>query len=230
VRIDNKFSSLYKKEYFTDRTGNDIERQKSFDKEKKFINRYVSTKGSVLDVGCSTGEFLKYIGWSGLKYGIEISKFASEKAVQNGIDIVDTYDIKNSIDAVIYRGTIQHLDSPFRSLAKAAEALKTGGYIFFIATPNINSTYYKMFNTLPALDCNRNLYLPSDQSLINLGGIFNLEFAGIEYPYFDSPYSKPVVDHFKFLCKLLLAPLGINGVVGNFAFHGSMMNIALKKI
>ena len=123
MKHNNKLITLYGKEYFKGRLGDDIKRQRSFDEEKKFINKYVSMEGSILDVGCSTGEFLKYIKWSGRKYGIEISQFAAEKARQNGINIVNTYDANNSLDVVIYRGTIQHLDSPFRSLEKAVQAL-----------------------------------------------------------------------------------------------------------
>jgi SAM-dependent methyltransferase len=229
MKHNNKLITLYGKEYFKGRLGDDIKRQRSFDEEKKFINKYVSMEGSILDVGCSTGEFLKYIKWSGRKYGIEISQFAAEKARQNGINIVNTYDANNSLDVVIYRGTIQHLDSPFRSLEKAVQALKPGGYIFFIATPNINSIYYKIFNTLPALDCDRNFYLPSDRSLTQLGNIFNLEIVGVEYPYINSPYSNPIVDYCKFLYKLLLLPFGKFGESVEFSFHGNMMNMSFRK-
>ena len=182
-----------------------------------------------MDVGCSTGEFLQHIGWSGKKFGIEISQYAAEKALEKGIEIVSDYRIPNSLDAVIYRGTIQHLDSPFRSIEKAAITFKPGGKIFFIATPNINSIYYRVFNTLPALDQQRNFYLPSDHLLNNLGEIFGLRSIAVEYPYIHSPYSSPVVDHINFIRKVLLLPFGKVGEGIEFPFHKNMMNMVLEK-
>ena len=229
MKINQKLASLYENDYFQDRAGNNIKRQKSFDDEKVFIEQFTSLDGTVLDVGCSTGEFLHHIGWSGKKYGIEISQFAAEKAMQNGINIVSDYDTPNSLDAIIYRGTIQHLDSPFRSITKAAKTLMPGGKVFFIATPNISSIYYRLFNTLPALDQKRNFYLPSDCLLKNLGEMFNLKFVAVEYPYIHSPYSRPVVDHINFLCKFFLLPFSNLGEKIEFSFHKSMMNMVLEK-
>jgi len=229
MKVNQKLALLYENDYFQDRVGNNLKRHKSFDAEKRFIERFTSLDGTVLDVGCSTGEFLQHIGWSGKKYGIEISQFAAEKAIQNGIDIVSDYDIPNSLDAIIYRGTIQHLDSPFRSIEKAAKTLKPGGKVFFIATPNIHSVYYRLFNTLPALDQQRNFYLPSACSLKNLGEMFNFDFVAVEYPYIHSPYSSPGVDHIKFLYKFLLLPFGDLSEKVEFSFHKNMMNMVVKK-
>lgn len=229
MKESSKLASLYGNEYFEDRSGNDVKRKASFESERLFIERFTPADGVILDVGCSTGEFLTHIGWSGKKYGIEISEFAAEHARISGIDIVDNYDIENSLDAVVYRGTIQHLDSPFRSLEKAAKTLKPGGKVFLLATPNINSVYYRMFGTLPALDSKRNFYLPSDKSLKSLAMILGLDFVAVEYPYLHSPYSSPVADHFRFFFKAALLPLGRLGETIEFPFYRSMMNIVLAK-
>jgi len=229
VKDIEKLAALYQNDYFEDRSGNDVKRKESFESERPFIEKFTSFDGIVLDVGCSTGEFLTHIGWSGKKYGIEISEFAAEQARISGIDIVSSYNIENSLDAVIYRGTIQHLDSPFRSLEKAVKTLKPGGKVFFIATPNISSIYYRMFRTLPALDSKRNFYLPSDDSIKSLAMVFGLDFVSVEYPYLYSPYSSPVADHIKFLCKGALLPFGSLGEKIEFSFHRSMMNMVLTK-
>ena len=221
--------TLYGVNYFVDRVCNDEKRIKSFVQEKRFIERFVSLKGTCLDVGCSTGEFLETIGWEGKKYGIEISDYAAGVARDRGIKIVDNYARANSLDAVFYRGTIQHIDSPFQSIAKAVKCLKPDGIIFFIATPNINSIYYRIFQDLPALDKERNFYLPGVKSITNFMRIFSFECVGIEYPYLNSPYASLVKDHARFISKLILKPFGKIGDGIKFPFWKSMMNIAFKK-
>ena len=64
-------------------------------------------------------EFLTEIGWEGQKYGLEISNNAAQIAKATGIEIVKSYNVENSLDTIFYRGTIQHLDSPFRSIERA---------------------------------------------------------------------------------------------------------------
>jgi SAM-dependent methyltransferase len=225
----NKIENLYKSSYFKNRDNNDLNRQLSFENEKQFINRHATLNGTVLDIGCSTGEFLNYIDWKGDRYGIEIAKFAADQAKKNGINIVENYSKKNSLDVIIYRGTIQHLDSPFKSIYKASQSLRSKGKLFFLATPNTNSIYYRLFNSLPALDPKRNFYLPSDCSLKQIAQIFELMFLDVQYPYINSPYSKPISDHLKFLLKLCTLPCGRINKRINFAFYRSMINIVFEK-
>ena len=70
---DNKFPN----DYFLDRRGNNKLRLKQFELDKKFITRY-KKKGTICDVGCSTGEFLSHIKWEGEKYGMEINHYAKK--------------------------------------------------------------------------------------------------------------------------------------------------------
>ncbi len=224
----NNLSSLYKEDYFSMRNGNDRQRRESFYQEKSFIEKYSSLNEIVLDVGCSTGEFLENIKWAGMKYGIEISDEAAKKASDRGIEMVSDYSVENSLDVVIYRGTIQHLDSPFRSLEKAAQTLKVGGKLFIIATPNINSLYYRIFRTLPALDKERNFYLPSDLSLVNICKIYKLDLISVEYPYIKSPYSRPFYDFYNFMLKLLLSIFNRGNNIET-PFYKNMMNMVFEK-
>ena len=76
---------------------------------------------------------------------MEISEYAIEKAIANGISFdKDINSEKDFFDIIIFRGTIQHLDHPFLYIEKAYKALRKGGYVFYLATPNINSLYYKI--------------------------------------------------------------------------------------
>ena len=110
----NKFEHLYPNDYFKDRSSNDRYRIKSFLSERDFLLKHINFKGTVCDVGCSTGEFLNSIGWLGEKYGMEISEFAIEIAKKNNIDFSKNIETEKSFfDLVIFRGTIQHVPTPF---------------------------------------------------------------------------------------------------------------------
>ena len=58
-------------DYFQKRNFNDSKRVKQFELDKKLIHNFID-KGIVCDVGCSTGEFLRYLNWNGDIYGMEI--------------------------------------------------------------------------------------------------------------------------------------------------------------
>ena len=77
--IKENYLKIYGKSYFSKRLGNDDKRQKSFAMEKKLVNKYVSS-GKILDIGCSTGEFLKFMDWDGEMYGMGISDHAIKEA------------------------------------------------------------------------------------------------------------------------------------------------------
>lgn len=220
-----KLDQLYDDKYFLDRNLNDPKRLKSFLVEKKFIKKFISFNKTVCDVGCSTGEFLNYLDWKGKKFGIEVNKNAIKLAKKrNFIFQKNILNKKNYFDVVIFRGTIQHVDEPFLYLKKAFYSLKKGGYLFILATPNISSIYYRLFQNLPALDKNKNFYLPSFKNLKKICEIYGFKFIEVNYPYFQSGYDNYVRDFFYFSLKLL-------GLFRNkkISFPGNMMNIVFRK-
>ncbi len=217
------FSKLYAKEYYSGRLSNDTKRLLSFDLEGQLIRKYKHS-GIVCDVGCSTGEFLNHIRWQGDKYGMEISEFARKEAEKTAISFEkNILTVNNYFDLIVFRGTIQHLPEPFLYIQKSFESLKSGGVVAFLATPNSNSIYYKLFNTLPFLAPELNFYIPSDLTLSSALNNFGFEIKEIQYPYVGSPYQKLISDHIKFLKKLVFR------TDDKFAFYKSMMNlIAIK--
>lgn len=194
---------MFPNNYFKYRLLNDKKRLKSFILEKKFILNHTDLNKIVCDVGCSTGEFLSAIGWKGKKYGMEINKFAITKAKQKNIFF--NKNILNQInffDVIIFRGTIQHIENPFLYLKLSYRSLKKGGLVFFLATPNINSLHYKIFNDLPALDEQRCFFLPSDIIIKNIMKIYKFKFIDSCYPYFNSGYDFFIKDLFYFVMKI----------------------------
>lgn len=213
---------LYQQGYFTTRAGNDPKRQAAFVQDAALIRKYVQ-RGNLLDVGCSTGEFIDALQWQGDCYGMEISDFAAGEARKRGVRF-ETHlgNAADFFDLVVFRGTIQHVDTPFLYMKQASVALKPGGYMFFLATPNANSLYYKLWNTLPALDPKMNFFIPADHVLVNALKNFGFDPVETRHPYLESPYASPWRDHWNFVLKCL-------GRDVRFPFWRNMMDVVVRK-
>ena len=213
----------YDKSYFKLRVGNDKLRQEQFKLDKIFINNFIS-KGRLCDVGCSTGEFVAALEWLGEAYGMETSTFAKKKARKILSFKRDIFNSKNFFDLIIYRGTIQHIDEPFRFIKESRNALKKGGYICFLSTPNTDSILYKIKGNLPLFDLKKNFYMPGFKDLTNCLDNYGFKIEHFEFPYLSSPYRNLLSDHIKFLLNLC-----IPGLFFKHAFWKSSMNIIAKK-
>ena len=221
-------STNFPKSYFENRLGNDPLRHKSFIAEREYLKTKTKLfdlhQPRILDIGCSTGEFydLVFNDHNVDYYGIEPSTYASNIAKSKGITMVSSAEELTDLDCVIYRGTIQYIDSPFRSIAESAAALKPGGNIVFLATPNARSVYYFLFKTLPFLEPNFMYFIPSDQNLMLVLENAGMSINHIEYPYLNTPYAEPMRDLVRFIYKILTGK-------GRFAWPGSMMWIVATK-
>ena len=101
----------------------------------------------------------------------------------------DIFSESDFFDLVIFRGTIQHLDEPFLFLKHTFTALKPGGYLAFLATPNTNSPFYRLKKTLPFIDAPRNFYIPDDISLAQTLTNFGFVVRETRYPYLGTPWA-----------------------------------------
>ena len=217
------------KDYFISqkRFGNDIKRQKSFLIEKEYIKSMFPHRAieslKILDIGCSTGEFTKSVFSNGKQiFGIEPSDFAKNIASKNGVKIINDISEEDNFDLIIYRGTIQYIPNPFESIMKTHRALKKKGKIIFLATPNTRSLYYLIFKTLPFLEDDLMYWVPSDICLKRTLENFGFINVDINYPYFNTPYSEPILDHIKFVIKIFTKR-------GKFAFPGNSISVSAEK-
>jgi SAM-dependent methyltransferase len=181
--------------------------------------------GQLLDVGCSTGEFIASLGWKiGNAYGMEISSYARSLAEKRGIRFDrDLASSEPFFDLVVFRGTIQYMPNPFEYIRRAAAVLKPGGHILFLATPNTNSPYYRLFKTIPFLEEEVNYWVPCDSAMRMVLRNVGLEVLEIQYPYWRTPYAAPLRDHLKFLRKLFFH------TDDKFAFWRSSMSVLAQK-
>lgn len=225
-QADQKLKKLYGETYFR-AYENDPLRDIMYRLEHERIIKYRPQGGRIFDVGCGVGLFLAQFDsakWE--KFGVDISDAAIAQARHRGITVNDYehgYEYPdNNFDVIVWRGTVQHLDTPFAAIKRTVKLLKPGGLMAFLSTPNSNSICYKLFGTLPALNAEHNFLIPSDimmrDSLINFG----LKVVEIRFPYLDTPYARPVRDHLKFLLRCF-------GVRVKFAFWRNSMEIYAVK-
>ena len=210
-------------EYFEHRNLNDKLRIASFASEKELVTNYVSS-GNILDVGCSTGEMIEFYNWEGDAFGMEIVEHAIDMAKKRNIRFdKDLTNATDFFDVIVFRGTIQHIDTPLLYIKMAFEALKPGGFLVFLATPNADSIYFKLWKTLPFLDMpSATYFIPHEKWFVQSIENFGFLLKEKRFPYLKSPYASPLKDHLKFLLKLV-------GFNVNFPFWKSSMELIFQK-
>ena len=222
TEIEMRLKALYGEDYFKAYV-NDPKREAWYQEEHDRIVKLKPEGGNILDIGCGLGLFLELFDnnkWH--KCGVDISDVAVARARARGITVKDyefAYDYPDkSFDVIVFRGTIQHLDTPFAVIKKCVTLLKTGGLMAFLSTPNCNSIYYRLFGSLPFLTPELNFFIPSDAILKNALTNFGLHVIQIRYPYLETPYARPFRDHLFFLFRCF-------GVRVKFAFWRNIMEV-----
>ena len=108
-------------------------------------------RGPVLDVGCGRGLMLSYLRELGYEpHGVEFSETAAWHA-RNVLKIpVATEDFvkapheRERYNAIIFWHSLEHFSNPVAAIARAHEALKTGG-LLVVAVPNYGSWQARVF-------------------------------------------------------------------------------------
>jgi 2-polyprenyl-3-methyl-5-hydroxy-6-metoxy-1,4-benzoquinol methylase len=110
----------------------------------------VAQSGEVLDVGCSTGQFLarardKGFGVSGVEFSADSAAFAQQHfglSVEQG-SIHDSQRAAASVDVLTMFDVIEHVPDPAGDIAAAFRLLKPGGW-FVLSTPNIDGLFPRL--------------------------------------------------------------------------------------
>lgn len=134
--------------------------------------------GAILDMGCSSGNFLRSLPkdrWK--RYGIEINSATAERAEKNAGaevfvgDILDASFPPESFDVVSGFDVFEHVYEPVEVLKKVKSWLKPDG-IVFLQVPNILSWEAAFFGSFWfGLDVPRHLFHFSPQSLQQIGKV-----------------------------------------------------------
>jgi 2-polyprenyl-3-methyl-5-hydroxy-6-metoxy-1,4-benzoquinol methylase len=105
--------------------------------------------GSLLDVGCATGDLLlaaQERGWR--VHGVEVSPYAARVAAGRRLEVTvgllrESHLPEHSFDAVTLLDVIEHLEDPHAELSEMRRLLRPGG-VLCIETPNWGSIYRRL--------------------------------------------------------------------------------------
>jgi SAM-dependent methyltransferase len=122
-------------------------------RDKLDIVRRFRSSGTLLDVGCGAGFFLREASNAGFSaQGVEFSHEAVEFGMRWGSvritegDLLDTRFPDSSFDIVTLWHALEHLPRPIEALKRIRALLKPGG-VLVIAVPNFDSLQARAFRS-----------------------------------------------------------------------------------
>lgn len=198
------------------------------------LTQYVDQKGSLLDYGCGTGEFLnaaQIAGWQ--VKGLEIDLGARQKAFQNhGLTVEDPVQLSNipseSIQVITLWHVLEHVHTLKETVAHFQRCLQPGGYLV-IAVPN--RTAYDALKFGPfwaAWDVPRHLYHFSEAPVSKLMSNNGFKCLNIKGMFFDPFYITLLSTRYK-SGRSNLVQAGLTGLITNMkgrssrSFHSSLL-------
>lgn len=135
-------------------------RQININSKRKLIEKLKPLKGSLLDIGCGTGEFIHHMHnqhW--IVKGMETASEARNTATQNEIKIYENLNIiDDRFDIISMWHTLEHIHDINGLMKNIHRLLNPDGFLL-IAVPNIESVDSKYYKShWVALDTPRHLY------------------------------------------------------------------------
>lgn len=171
----------------------------SLQKKAKLIFRQNNGKGSLLDVGAGTGDFLKVAkekGWQ--VQGTEPNGNAAKLALEKGIQLKSSLNNfkGNEFDVVTLWHVLEHVPNLEETILKLSSLVKKDGTLI-IAVPNFKSFDAKHYGKFwAAYDAPRHLWHFSKQSIEKLF-FENFQLQKIEPMIFDSYYVSLLSEKYK---------------------------------
>lgn len=169
-----------------------IVRNYSISKKVQFLKQ-LKKKGSLLDYGCGTGEFLKIAKGKGWKVvGIEPNPKARKQAnikLQNKVKgSIEEIKKESTFDIITLYHVLEHIHDLRKTIKRILVHLKSEGYII-IAIPNYESWDGKNYGKYWAgWDVPRHLYHFNSASMEKFKEEFELQLKEIKPMKFDSFY------------------------------------------
>ena len=116
-----------------------------------WINTLHPSTAQVLDVGCSNGGFLDFLGADYQKYGIEIHPMAKKHLDYRGINFLGTNieslnDARLTFDCITAFDIIEHISTPKKFISQCIEALSPRGHIL-ISSGNMDASTFRLMGS-----------------------------------------------------------------------------------
>lgn len=148
---DDELRALYSFEQGYHSDGDGLQEKTISGVPKRFVDALdvmenAGVRGSILDVGCTTGRFLDTArdrGWTTL--GVELNAGTAELARRAGHEVItgtiESVDpTKHQFDAVHMAEVIEHVAEPKKMIARARQLLKPDGALY-VTTPNSDAFF-----------------------------------------------------------------------------------------
>lgn len=200
--------------------------------EKSSIN--VNGNLSIIDIGCSSGEYLESMPKFWSKFGFEVNPAIIQilKNKKNEFIFYDNLEtVSEKFDIITMRGVIEHLTDYEVLLRFFANNLKKDGFLFISATPDFNSPcaviYKENWSQVVAPEHINQFTAASLQILLAKA---NLVLKSLIYPYFEGPYQNWDLDKKLFLTNLGKQTKCVSKEELRHPFPGNMMTALFQKV
>ncbi|GGG20813.1 methyltransferase [Dokdonia pacifica] len=168
-------------------------------RKQKLLHSYLPQKGSLLDIGAGTGDFLEYAaakGWTAS--GVEPSEKARSLAKQKNVTLIEELpETSSGYDAITMWHVLEHVYDLKTQIRWIKNNLSREG-VLFVAVPNFESydaSYYK--TDWAAYDVPRHLYHFSKKSIELLFEEQNMSVRAIHPMKFDAYYVSLLSEKYK---------------------------------
>jgi 2-polyprenyl-3-methyl-5-hydroxy-6-metoxy-1,4-benzoquinol methylase len=138
-----------------------------------------SPKGTILDVGCNIGTFVRVAqerGWSAAGVDVNIEAVAFGKA-EYGLNLMTLDEFESEpeqmFDVIHSSDTVEHFTDPTSAMCGYVRRLRPGG-LLIVSTPNYDSRLCKIFQLKPT----EHLFLFNDNSIRFMLRRIRLEVIG----------------------------------------------------
>lgn len=168
-----------------------IVKKQAIQNKVKLINKQQPLKGTILDIGAGTGEFLlacQKKNWKAI--GFEPNEKAKATAKNKGLTLVDDLHSleQNAFDVITLWHVLEHIPDVEKQIAQLKKLLKPTGTVI-IAVPNFKSYDAKHYqNFWAAYDVPRHLWHFSKTGIEKLFDKQNMNLDDVKPLWFDSFY------------------------------------------
>ena len=197
--------------------------------KENMISRF-NTSNRLLDIGCGTGDFIKYVSlknWDviGLDPDEGARKLAESKLPGKVYQIENLFELSHqSFGIITMWHVLEHVSELNRYMAQLNMLLEKDGRLI-IALPNPDSADAKHYKEYwAAYDVPRHLYHFSKKNISDLASKHNFKLDSIKPMLFDSFYVSMLSEKYK---KGNIFKAASNGLISNLKGHKSQNQSSL---